>query len=175
MLPAESVRYWTVLVFDTSRVGDIWLSRNKSLLGLLTRWGLGDARWLWLLLAAAIAAAALWRARQHYLRGEEVAAALVVGSLSIVLTPISWPHHQIWVPLVALYLILLRRSLPVFAGALLLAGYSFATPLIVWQESGPLWLRLLWDGPYPRRCGDLGPWPAAPIPGARLTPRPRRT
>ena len=147
VLPAESVRYWTVLVFDTSRVGDIWLSRNKSLLGLLTRWGLGDARWLWLLLAAAVAAAALWRARQHHLRGEEVAAALVVGSLSIVLTPISWPHHQIWVPLVALYLILLRRWWPAFAGALLLAGYSFATPLIVWQETGSLWLRLLWEVP----------------------------
>ena len=146
-MPQESVRYWTVLVFDVSRVGGVGLSRNKSLLGLMTRWGLGDAGWLWLILGAAIAAAALWRARRHYVRGEELAATLVVGSLSIILTPISWPHHQIWVPLVALYLLLLRRRWPVIVGSLLLACYSAPTPLITWDEAGPLWQRLLWEVP----------------------------
>jgi alpha-1,2-mannosyltransferase len=174
VMPAESVRYWTVLVFDTSRVGDVWLSRNKSLLGLLTRWGLGDARWLWLVLAAAIAALALWRARQHHARGEEFAATLVVGCLSIVLTPISWPHHQIWVPLVALYLLLLGRRWPVIAGSLLLACYSIATPLITWEESGPLWQRLLWEVPVllPIVIAILGlPRKVVATPGVR-TPQP---
>lgn len=147
VLPAESVRYWTVLVFDTSRVGEVGLTRNKSLLGLMVRWGAGDDAWLWLVLAAAISAVALWRASRHHARGEQFAAALVVGTLSIVVTPISWPHHQVWIPLVALYLLLLRRRWPAVAGALLLAAYGFYTPLIVWQEAGPLWLRFAWEVP----------------------------
>ncbi len=149
VLPSESVRYWTVLVFDTSRIGDVQASRNKSLLGLVVRWNLGgdQQRLLWLALAAVIAAVALWRARRHYLRGEEVAAALVVGVLSIVLTPLSWPHHQCWVPVTALYLLLLRRPWPMLAGVLLLLGFVAGTPLISWDETGPLWVRLAWELP----------------------------
>lgn len=147
VLPQESVRYWTALVFDSSRVGEVSLSRNKSLLGLLHRWGLGGESWLWVALAAAIALVAFWRASRHHARGEEFAAALVVGTLSIVVSPISWPHHQVWIPLAAMYLMLLRRRWPAVAGALLLAGYWFYTPLISWEETGPLWLRLAWEVP----------------------------
>lgn len=147
VLPQESVRYWTALVFDSSRVGEVAVSRNKSLLGLLHRWGLGGESWLWVALVAAIALVAFWRASRHHARGEEFAAALVVGTLSIVVSPISWPHHQVWIPLAAMYLMLLRRRWPAVAGALLLAGYWFYTPLISWAETGPLWLRLAWEIP----------------------------
>lgn len=147
VMPHESVRYWTALVFDSSRVGEVQLSRNKSLLGLLHRWGLDGEAWLWLTLALAIALVAFWRAGRHHARGEGFAAALIVGTLSIVVSPISWPHHQVWVPLVAMYLLLLLRPWPVVAGSLLLAGYWFYTPLISWEETGPLWLRLAWEIP----------------------------
>lgn len=149
VLPGESVRYWTQLVFDTSRVGELVLSRNKSLLGLVARWDLGGdhQRLVWLALAALIAVLGLWAASRHHRRGEELAAALVVGTLSIVLTPISWPHHQVWMTLVALYLILQERRWTIAAGSALLLGYVFASPLFSWLETGPLWLRLSWELP----------------------------
>lgn len=148
-LPTESTRYWTQLVFETSRVGEVAVSRNKSLLGLVVRWGMGGdhERLVWLALAAVIAVLGLWAARRHHRRGEELAAALVVGTLSIVLTPISWPHHQVWMPLVGLYLILQERRWSVVLGSLVLVGYVFASPLFSWLETGPLWLRLSWELP----------------------------
>lgn len=149
VLPAESAHYWTSLVFDATRVGEVAVSRNKSLLGLLTRWDLGGdgQQVLWLILAAVIALVALWRASRHHQRGEEFAAALVIGALSIVLTPISWPHHQVWLPVAGLYLILLRRRWPVIAGVLLLAAVVVGSPLFSMAETGPLWLRLAWEIP----------------------------
>lgn len=174
VLPAESYRYWTQLVFDTSRVGDVAVSRNKSLLGLMVRWGLGGdhQRLLWLALAAVIAGLSLWVAGRHHRRGEEFAAALVVGTLSIVLTPISWPHHQVWMPLAALYLVLLERRWTVVCGALLLVGYVYATPLISWEDTGPLWERLMWELPTLASVAVavLGLPRRAPVPAAEPEP-----
>ena len=51
-------------------------------------------------------AAALWRARQHHLRGERFAGVLTVGAASVVLSPISWPHYHVWLPLLAIWLVL---------------------------------------------------------------------
>ncbi|MFT4110381.1 glycosyltransferase 87 family protein [Propionicimonas sp.] len=134
--PRESLLYWTRMVFATGRVGEPEARANKSLTGLLARWDLGgDHRMLaWLLLCAVVAAVALWRARRHHLRGEEFAAALTVGILSVAVSPISWVHHQAWLPLTALYLLLLRRRGPAVAGALLLAAYALGTPFLDWPD-----------------------------------------
>ncbi|HEY3337044.1 MAG TPA: hypothetical protein VGK18_00960, partial [Propionicimonas sp.] len=62
----------------------------------------------------------------------------------------------------------------VVAGSLLLACYSIATPLITWEESGPLWQRLLWEVPVllPIVIAILGlPRKVVATPGVR-TPQP---
>ncbi len=76
---------------------------SKSLLSLLTRL-MGDGtttKVVWLVLAAAVTVLAFWWARRSYQRGDLMGATLMVGTLSVAVSPISWPHHQLWLVLVA--------------------------------------------------------------------------
>jgi alpha-1,2-mannosyltransferase len=108
VLPGASVAYWTEKLWQTGRVGRTDSTLNKSLLGLLTRElapGLPTTL-VWLGLAAAVAALAYWRAARHMRDGSPQAAALAVGALSVAISPISWPHHQLWLVFAACWLVL---------------------------------------------------------------------
>lgn len=140
VLPADSTRYWTRLVFETSRVGDPAVWRNKSLLGLLRHWGIGGSwqQGLWLALILVIGLVAFWQAWRHFRRGEDLAAALVVGSLSTVVSPISWVHHLVWIPLVGIYLVFLGRRWPAVVGLALLLALLGGSIFINHHASGLL-------------------------------------
>lgn len=128
--PGASITYWGRAVMDTSRVGELSSPDNKSLMGLLARWG-GSGHLLlvvWLVLGLGISALALMRARRHIRSGEPVEAALVVGSLSVAVSPISWPHHQTWAVLVGIWLIVTRRWPGRWAGAATLALFCLVSP-----------------------------------------------
>jgi alpha-1,2-mannosyltransferase len=88
-LPGDSWRYWTTEVRDVDRLGFIDSVGNQSLNGALIRLGLGaPARpALVLLLGGAVVLVALHRAR----RLDPLAATVVVGAASVVLSPVSWP------------------------------------------------------------------------------------
>jgi alpha-1,2-mannosyltransferase len=142
VLPADSVRYWTELVFSTGRVGDVASRRNKSLLGMLAHWGLTDGVQVivWLVLAAAIAGLALWRAARHHRRGEGLSAVLVVGVLSTVVSPISWPHHLVWASLAGVHLVLTGPRWARWLGAGLLVLLFANTPLMGYDDTAAAWL-----------------------------------
>jgi alpha-1,2-mannosyltransferase len=131
VLPGDSLLYWTKLVFDTSRVGDTAVWRNKSLLGFLTHWGIGGGaqRGVWLVLVLGISAIAFWRAYRHFRRGEEFAAVLVVGLLATVISPISWWHHLVWISVAGVYLALLGRRVPALIGVVLVIATLNWSPL----------------------------------------------
>jgi alpha-1,2-mannosyltransferase len=95
LAPSDSWRYWSDLLWDSSRVGDVADVQNNSLLGAVARVvPPGSARTIvWLLGAAAIAVVALWRARRATLSGDLFTAAVVVGCASALVSPISWTHH----------------------------------------------------------------------------------
>jgi len=141
VLPADSVRYWTNMVLATDRVGLPSESRNTSLLGLLTHWGLGQG-WLWLALGLVIGGASLLRASALFARGQEFAAMLTVGVLSTVLSPISWPHHLVWISVGGLYLVLTARRWPRLLGIGVLALFVINTPFIGFEPTTELWLNL---------------------------------
>jgi Protein of unknown function (DUF2029). len=134
VLPAQSWRYWTSLLFDTDRVGDVAWTRNKSLLGLLSHLGLtGPSRTvIWLLLALIVLCVGLWQARRRLGAGSALAAVLTVGLVSTVISPVSWPHHLVWLPLAGLYLAYSpgwRRWL----GLAVLIGFVAGTPLLSYR------------------------------------------
>ncbi len=141
VLPADSTRYWTTVIFDTDRFGLPGESRNTSLLGLLTRWGVGVA-WLWVALALVLGGASLLRARALFVRGQEFSAMLTVGVLSTVLSPISWPHHLVWISLGGLYLVLTGRRWPRLLGIGVLALFVMNTPFIGFEATTEVWLNL---------------------------------
>jgi len=44
----------------------------------------------------------MWRAARLGRQGDWLSATVVVGAASIVLSPVSWTHHQVWLVMAAL-------------------------------------------------------------------------
>jgi alpha-1,2-mannosyltransferase len=98
LLPADALRYWGGTFLDSSRVGDPQNVRSQSLRSLLVRWAHTahgvDA--VWLVLAAAVAAAALALAVWAHRRGDELLAMCVCATAVLLVSPITWQHHWVW-------------------------------------------------------------------------------
>jgi alpha-1,2-mannosyltransferase len=98
VMPGASRQYWLHIFFNTKRPGDPAYFTNQSVLGALTRLGL--PAWLWPVLALALIAYGLWRAAEAHRQGQEVAAVALVGLTILLVSPISWQHHAVWIVLV---------------------------------------------------------------------------
>jgi alpha-1,2-mannosyltransferase len=98
LLPDESWRYWTAEVSDVSRLGFITSVGNQSLNGALLRLDVPHRELLATLVAGAIAAVALWHTRSLL---SPHAALVITGAAGVVLSPVSWTHHQVWLVLAA--------------------------------------------------------------------------
>ncbi len=94
--PDLSREFWTNLVFRTDRVGDASFVSNQSLYGALVRAG-WSSRALWAALVVSALVVGLIRAREAHRRGDELAAATLVGLASLVISPISWIDHAVWI------------------------------------------------------------------------------
>ncbi len=122
VLPQASIVYWTEKLWQTGRVGRTDSTVSKSLLSFLTRL-MGDAtatKVAWLVLAVAVTVVAFWWARRSYQEGDLLSATLMVGALSVAVSPISWPHHQLWLILVGCWWALQPGRLPKALAAILL-------------------------------------------------------
>jgi alpha-1,2-mannosyltransferase len=97
--PHTSVFFWTTELWDTRRVGRLFGTNTQSLLGVLARIALPGPpnRVLWLVLALAVLALALWRAVRADRAGDDLAAVTLIGLAGCLVSPISWTHHLIWV------------------------------------------------------------------------------
>ncbi|WP_083913288.1 glycosyltransferase 87 family protein [Nocardia concava] len=116
VFPKESRDYWLHAITDTNRIGSPDYVGNQSLKGMVFRLGVphsaATAVWLSLALAAVCAGAAL----MHHLVGVEqsnarrenisgptpvtilsVTALLVNAAVLLLISPVSWTHHWVWV------------------------------------------------------------------------------
>jgi alpha-1,2-mannosyltransferase len=126
--------YFTHLIGDAGRVGPIGTSFNQSWRGGISRILGHDAGYGPLVLAAIAATAVLallaWRA----VGAEDRLGGLVVVQLfGLLLSPISWTHHWVW--LLPLMIWLLRGPLHERPGARIL-GWGWLTLTLI----GPPWL-----------------------------------
>jgi alpha-1,2-mannosyltransferase len=153
---AQARRYFTELLGDADRIGPIGTSFNQSWRGGITRILGHDAGFGPLVLIGigitAVLALLAWRAiggAQDRLGG-----ILVVSLFGLVLSPISWTHHWVW--LIPLMMWLLHGPLSALRGARILGwGWlaltllgvpwllSFAQPTI-WEIGRPWYLA--WAG-----------------------------
>jgi alpha-1,2-mannosyltransferase len=92
VLPRDSVRYWFIELWRTDRIGNLALSGNQSLNGLLLRAGL-HSRAVWLALALVVLVVGLWRASRSR---DALTGIVVAGAVGVAVSPVSWTHHQIW-------------------------------------------------------------------------------
>lgn len=98
LAPAESARYWSVLVTDARRVGPAWSVRNQSLRGALDRLAGGDPPpaplwWTAVALVTVAAGYALWCAAR---RGDHLGVLVGATLYGLLVSPISWSHHWTW-------------------------------------------------------------------------------
>lgn len=153
---AQARRYFTELLGDADRIGPIGTSFNQSWRGGISRILGHDAGFGPLVLIGigitAVLALLAWRAiggAQDRLGG-----ILVVSLFGLVLSPISWTHHWVW--LIPLMMWLLHGPLSALRGARILGwGWlaltllgvpwllSFAQPTI-WEIGRPWYLA--WAG-----------------------------
>jgi alpha-1,2-mannosyltransferase len=132
LAPDASIRYWTRLLFEPSRVGPQQYVSNQSLHGMITRLTGGPDRSvaLWLVLEAIVGCWGLAMAYRAHRRDDEVFAVLLTAVTGLVVSPISWVHHWVWA--VPIGLALWRRSWP--AAVLWLA--MFVVEPIFWVPHG---------------------------------------
>jgi alpha-1,2-mannosyltransferase len=139
-LPGDSWRFWTTEVSHVSRLGHITGIGNQSLNAALLRVELSaPARSAVVLLAGgAIAALALHRAAVRARAGDWLSALVLTGTAGLVLSPVSWTHHQVWLVLAALLPVAgpawVRRAWPALVLVLMLAPVPALGPPL-WSNS----------------------------------------
>ncbi|MEU7425087.1 glycosyltransferase 87 family protein [Streptomyces sp. NPDC040750] len=101
VLPYDSRRFWTGMVFRTSRVGHAEDTANQALRGVLARLlHTADPGALWAGCAAVAAALGLAVAVAAELRGRRDWAVCGCAVTALLVSPVSWTHHWVWcVPL----------------------------------------------------------------------------
>ncbi|WP_052440784.1 glycosyltransferase 87 family protein [Streptacidiphilus anmyonensis] len=158
-LPREAHRYWLDGLFDdASRMGVASYVGNQSLQGLLARTlrlDVAGVKPYWLLAALAVTAVALPLAALAHRRGEELLGVATTALLGLLVSPISWSHHWVWIAafLVAGGCLLHARRARWWAW--LLAGglylLCFAWPSLAYSDrpAGPVLPNgLIWLVPY---------------------------
>jgi alpha-1,2-mannosyltransferase len=108
ILPYDSVKWWLTGYFlHAGNFASVGLGSllNQSVLALVTRTpaGSGTVTLLWLAAAALIAATGLAAAAMLTRSGRPTAGWVTCGLTSVLISPISWDNHWIWiVPLLAI-------------------------------------------------------------------------
>jgi alpha-1,2-mannosyltransferase len=131
LLPGDALRYWGGTFLDSSRVGDPQNVRSQSLRSLLVRWAhtTHGVDPVWLVLAVAVVAAALVLAVWAHWRGDELLAMCVCATAILLVSPITWQHHWVWMVPTLIWMV--RRAwrsrswlLGAFAAAVALEFYA---------------------------------------------------
>jgi Glycosyltransferase family 87 len=96
--PSASRLYWTHLFFDTKRVSDAYIS-NQSLYAAAVRLlgGPGHVGAWFMVVTIVVCGAGLAVATVLARRDDWLGAAAVTGTTGLLVSPISWTHHWVWI------------------------------------------------------------------------------
>ncbi|MBV9090264.1 MAG: DUF2029 domain-containing protein [Mycobacteriaceae bacterium] len=95
----DSLQYWTATVRHTERIGNASLNTNQNIAGTLARLPLtaSEQFGMWTLGCLAVLALLVWAARRLLRAGEPVLALMCIALFGLVVSPVSWSHHWVWV------------------------------------------------------------------------------
>nr|WP_326416282.1 glycosyltransferase 87 family protein [Amycolatopsis sp. H20-H5] len=119
--PHDTYRYWTYTLFNTGRIGPVHWAGNQSLAGLMNRvtdlapWASNAA----MAIGAVLLVPAIWLVLKFHRKGQNLAALLVTAFWILLVSPISWTHHWVWV---------------VPLGVLLVSRLPQTTPATAWKR-----------------------------------------
>jgi alpha-1,2-mannosyltransferase len=155
----DSWVYWTETLRDTDRIGSATLNTNQNISGMLARLGAGEgARFvLWIVLCFAVLGLTVWAVHRLLRAGtssgtagdDDVLALICVAMFGLVVSPVSWSHHWVWVvPTVVVTVVVGTRRRSVALALIGLAGLALTiwTPITLMPEhqetAASLWRRL---------------------------------
>jgi alpha-1,2-mannosyltransferase len=94
----DSLEYWTHTVHNTERIGGAALNTDQNIAGALARIGLSEnLRFaLWVAGCLLVLALTVWAIRRVLRAGEPVLAVICVALFGLVVSPVSWSHHWVW-------------------------------------------------------------------------------
>ncbi|HKR48954.1 MAG TPA: glycosyltransferase 87 family protein [Pseudonocardiaceae bacterium] len=99
LLPGDSMTYWSGAAFDLSRFADPRNPVNQSLYGVIVR--LFDASTaataIWLAAAVVVTVVGVAMSALLYRSGYVTRSVLVCGLTAVLVSPISWRHHWVWI------------------------------------------------------------------------------
>ena len=94
----DSWEYWTRTVHNTERIGGAALNTDQNIAGALARLGLGEHERfvLWAAGCLLVLAATVWAIQRVLRAGEPMLAVICVALFGLVVSPVSWSHHWVW-------------------------------------------------------------------------------
>jgi len=95
----DSWEYWTHTLRHTDRIGTAALNTDQNIAGALARPGLGEHERfvLWVAACLLVLAITVWAMRRVLRAGEPTLAVICVALFGLVVSPVSWSHHWVWV------------------------------------------------------------------------------
>lgn len=149
---SDSWEYWTHTVHHTDRIGSAALNTDQNIAGALARIGLSEQLrfLLWVGLCLAVLALTVWAMRRVLRAGETTLAIICVALFGLMVSPVSWSHHWVWVlPTLLVTAVLGWRRRNVALGLLTVVGVALMdwTPLELMpkhhEETANWWRQLL--------------------------------
>lgn len=121
VLPRDSGDYWLDHLLSAGGIGPATWPVNQNLRALLHRFGLEGAAHTaaWVVLCAAAVAAAWIAVRKLRAADRDAVAVLVVATAGVLVSPVSWTHHYVWIAPAAVLLAAYARRrahLPTYLG-----------------------------------------------------------
>lgn len=123
----DSLEYWTHTLMHTDRIGEAALNTDQNIAGALARLGLGHQERFpyWVLACLLVLAATIWAMRRVLRAGEPPLAIICVALFGLVVSPVSWSHHWVWMlPAVVVTGVLAWRRRNVALGVVTVAGVA---------------------------------------------------
>ncbi|MHA7261928.1 glycosyltransferase 87 family protein [Arthrobacter sp. TMN-37] len=136
--PGESLTYWGLLLRDTGRIGGAGYVDNLSVNGAILHFAGPEypARVPWLAGSVLLTTAAAFIIRGALRRGDRFTGIAATALLMLLISPISWSHHWVWIPVILAVLAGQFLYLPAdLVRYRLAAGCLFAATLPVFAAS----------------------------------------
>lgn len=123
--PSATWQYFTSLLWDSGRVGVLTNTANQSINGTLARLAapLPPEKTAWLLGAILVVAVGSLRIRRVIAAGDTLLAITITGLIGVLVSPVSWIHHAVWIaPAMVVLISRLIASFPMRLFRLLASG-----------------------------------------------------
>ncbi|WGM19401.1 glycosyltransferase 87 family protein [Paenarthrobacter sp. OM7] len=126
VLPQASLAFWTRILPDTGRIGGPAYVDNLSLKGMLLHFGMPDSsitNVVWLVLSLATVVLAGLIIKWALDADENFIAVSATAILMLLISPVSWSHHWVWVAVALPSMAFAMHRVPSRSGRMRTAGW----------------------------------------------------